>query len=74
MTTASNSEVQSASQATKIAADFLREWHAWMRPVSAKREQDVWTVQIDVGVIAVQIARVSIDAKTGAIVEFERPA
>ncbi|GAI38294.1 unnamed protein product, partial [marine sediment metagenome] len=42
-------------------------------PVKAIREDNVWSVDIDVGPLAVKIAKVKIDAKTGGIISYEIP-
>ena len=64
-----------ASHATEIAVSFLNK-HYPSRPLYPKRatrEGDMWLVEVDIGLLAVKIAKVKIDAKTGKIVDYEIP-
>jgi len=66
-------EVKSATEATEIAQKFLSKYRLFTSPLKAVREGDVWFVDIDVGPLVKQVARVKIDAKTGEILEYSLP-
>ena len=68
-------EVADASHATEIAASFLKK-HYPLRPLYPKRatlEGNIWIVEADIGLLAVRIAKVKVDAKTSEIVEYDIP-
>ena len=68
-------EVKSASHATTIAQSFVRK-HLGVfsiRPKKAVREDGVWLVEIDVGLILPAIATVKVDASSGEILEYDLP-
>ncbi|MFH0847094.1 MAG: PepSY domain-containing protein [Chloroflexota bacterium] len=67
-------EVKSAEEATEIAELFLKKYRWLVRPLKAMRGDDVWTVEVDVGLIGVAVATVKIDAKTGAVQEYNIPS
>ncbi len=66
-------EVKSASQATEIAASFLKKYYFFLRPIGAVREDATWIVKVDVGAVAPQIAEVKIDASTADVKEYSFP-
>ena len=63
-------EVKSAPEATTIAEKFVKKYRFFTRPVKAVRRDDTWIVEIDVGPIITSIATVTIDAKSGDILEY----
>lgn len=63
-------EVKTASEATDIALTFMKKYRWFARPLKAVREGDVWFVEIDVGPLTTDVAKVKIDAKTGDILEY----
>lgn len=68
--------VRTAGQATDIALDFIRK-HRLFSPalaLRAVREGGTWLVEVDVGLIAVKLAKVKIDGNTGDILEYDIPA
>ena len=67
-------EVKSAREATKIAYSFVNQYRTYARPMKAVRENDIWLVEIDVGVLATKVANVKIDAKTADILEYTIPS
>jgi len=67
-------EVKSAARATEIAASFLKQYYAFLRPVSAVRENTTWIVKIDVGVITKEIAEVKVDASTADVIGYSFPS
>jgi restriction endonuclease Mrr len=66
-------EVKSAEEATEIARSFIKKHRPIALPVKAVREDDVWNVEIDVGPLAVKIAKIKVDAKTASIISYELP-
>lgn len=70
-------EVRNAEEATERALSFLQSKYPLRRrsarPARAIRKNDVWSVDIDVGIIRVMIANFKIDAKTGEIIQYSIP-
>ncbi len=66
-------EVKNAGEATEIATSFIKKYRLIALPVKAVKEGEVWNVEIDVGPLAVKLAKVRIDAKTGNIMSYEIP-
>ena len=68
-------EIKSAAEATQIALSFLKEHYKFIpqQPVKAAREDAVWMVEIDVGLLRTRIAKIKIDARTAAILEYSIP-
>ena len=67
------SEVKSVAQAIQIATSFLKKYYFFLRPVSAMREDAIWIVKVDVGVLQKEIAEVKIDASTADVTGFSLP-
>lgn len=67
------SEIKSASEATKVATSFLRQYYGFLRPISAMRDNAIWIVKVDVGVVLKEIAEVKIDASTADIIGYSFP-
>ncbi|GAH82400.1 unnamed protein product, partial [marine sediment metagenome] len=66
-------KVDTADKAMEIAHSFIKKYSPVALPLKAIREDDVWQVDIDVGALAVKIAKVKIDARTGDILSYEIP-
>lgn len=66
-------QVDSAESATAIAVDFVKQHRLIARALSAHREGDVWTVEVDVGAFFIRVATVHIDARTGLVKEYAIP-
>ena len=66
-------KVDTADKAMEIAHSFIKKYSSVALPLKAVREDDVWLVDIDVGALAVKIANVKVDAKTGDILSYEIP-
>jgi len=66
-------EIKSAAEATKIATTFLKQYYAFLRPISATRENTTWIVEVDVGVVMKEIAEVKIDGLTADVTEYSFP-
>ena len=66
--------IESAEQATEIVLTFLKQHFSWGgRPVSARREDSGWLVEVDIGVFRPRIGQVKLDQETGRIIEYEFP-
>ena len=62
---------KSAEEATEIALDFVKKYYPFYhRPIKSVKEDSIWLVEIDVGLVTTIVAKVKIDAKTGNILEF----
>ena len=68
-------KVKSATKATEIALSFLKEHYQFIpqQPIKAAREDNVWLVEIDVGLLRTRIAKIKIDARTADILEYSIP-
>lgn len=66
-------EIKSAAKATEIARAAIKKYRVIARPLSANREDDTWIVELDVGPIFKEIAKVKIDAKSGEILSYNIP-
>ncbi len=65
--------VDTADKAMEIAHSFIKKYSPVALPLKAVREGDVWLVDIDVGALAVKIAKVKVDARTGDILSYDIP-
>ena len=66
-------KVDTADKAMEIAHSFIKKYSPVALPLKAVREDDVWLVDIDVGALAVKVAKVKVDARTGDILSYEIP-
>ena len=66
-------KVDTADKAMDIAHTFIKKYSPVALPLKAEREKDVWLVDIDVGALAVKVAKVKVDARTGDILSYEIP-
>lgn len=66
-------EIKSAEEATEVARSFIKKYRIIALPIKAIREGDLWNVELDVGPLAVKVAKVKVDAKTGSIISYELP-
>ena len=66
-------KVDTADKAMEIAHSFIKKYSPVALPMKAVKEGDIWEVDIDVGALAVKIAKVKIDARTGDILNYEIP-
>ena len=67
-------KIESADQATEIAVGFLKKhYQILQKPLKASLDHGKWAVEVDVGLFFTVVAKVSIDAATGAIVEYQVP-
>lgn len=66
-------EVTSAEAATRIALAFAKRHSLVAVPLRAVRQDGLWLVEIDVGLLRVLKATLKIDAATGTILEYSFP-
>ncbi len=66
-------EIKSAGEATRIATSFLRQYYAFIRPVSAVREGSAWVVKMDIGATQEKVAEIKVDALTAEITGYTFP-
>ncbi len=68
-------ELKSAAEATEIALSFLKKHYQFIpqQPIKAVKEDNLWLVEIDVGLLRTRIAKIKIDAKTAVILEYSIP-
>ena len=65
--------VATADRAMEIAHSFIKKYSPFALPLKAVREGDAWLVDIDVGPLAVKVAKVKVDARTGDILSYDIP-
>ncbi len=63
--------VQTVEQATGLAIDFAKRYYSFIFPVSTKRENSHWIVDLDISYYRPSYARLKIFVETGAIEEFK---
>ena len=62
--------VQSVEQATQLALDFVRKYYSFAFPMSARKENSKWIVDMDISYFKPSYIRVRIEEGTGAIEDF----
>jgi hypothetical protein len=66
--------VEYAEQATDVVLAFLKDHYSWGgRPVSARRDNGMWFVEVDIGVFKPRVGQVKLDSESGHIVEYQFP-
>ena len=66
-------KVDTADKAMEVAHSFIKKYSPVALPLKAEREGDVWLVDVDVGALAVKVAKIKVDAKTGDILSYDIP-
>jgi len=66
-------KVDTADKAMEIAHSFIKKYVPVALPLKAVKEGNVWLVDIDVGALAVKVAKVKVDARTGDILSYDIP-
>jgi len=64
-------EVDDADRAMEIAYSFMKKDNSVALPMKAEQRSDYWLVDVDVGVVRMEIVRVKVDTKTGEILGHE---
>lgn len=67
-------EISSAEEATEIARSFIKRHRIIAIPIKAVREDDVWHIELDVGPLALAVAQVEVNARTGRIISYQLPS
>ncbi|MBI4330736.1 MAG: hypothetical protein HY673_05615 [Chloroflexi bacterium] len=62
--------IESAQQAADQANQFISKYYQFRRLQKAQRQDGVWVVEFDVGILETRIARIKLDAETGTILEY----
>ena len=65
------STVQTVEQATQVAIDFVRKYYSFVYPISARRENSRWVIDLDISYFRPSYVRVKILAATGALEDFK---
>ena len=64
-------EVTDADRAMEIAYIFMKKDNSVALPMKAVQRSDCWLVDVDVGVVRMEIVQVKVDSKTGEILGHE---
>jgi hypothetical protein len=64
-------EVNDADRAMEIAHYFMKKDNSVALPMKAVQRSDYWLVDVDVGVVRMEIVQVKVDCKTGEILGHE---
>lgn len=65
------SAVQTVEQATQVAIDFVRKYYSFVYPISARRENSRWVIDLDISYFRPSYVRVNILAETGTLEDFK---
>ncbi len=63
--------VQSVEQATQVAVDLVRKYYSFVYPMSARKENSHWIVDLDISYFRPSYVRVKIIAETGTLEDFK---
>lgn len=66
--------VETLQNAVNIAENLLKKYYPFYKLLTAKKEDDTWLVEFDVGVLNRQLVRIVLDAKSGNVLEYVSPA
>ena len=64
-------QVQTVQQATQLALDLVRKYYSFAFPISARRENSRWIVDLDISYFKPSYMRVKILAESGALEDFK---
>ena len=64
-------EVNDADRAMEIAYVFMKKDNSVALPMKAVQRSDYWLVDVDIGVVRMEIVQVKVDSKTGEILGHE---
>jgi hypothetical protein len=62
--------VQTVEHATQVAIDFVRKYYSFVYPISARRENSRWVVDLDISYFRPSYVRVRILAESGTLEDF----
>ena len=63
--------VQTVEQATQLALDFVRKYYSFAFPMSARKENSKWIIDMDISYFKPSYIRVQIAEATGTIQDFK---
>jgi hypothetical protein len=63
--------IQSIEQATQLAVEFTRRYYSFVFPVSTKKENSFWIVDLDISYYRPSYVRLRILVETGTIEDFK---
>ena len=63
--------VNSVEDATSLALEFTRKYYSNAFPVSTRKQNAFWVVDLDVSYYRTNFARLRIDQETGIVEEFK---
>ena len=64
-------QVQTVEQATQLALDLVRKYYSFAFPISARRENSRWIIDLDISYFKPSYMRVKILAESGALEDFK---
>lgn len=64
--------INNAEDAVNAAEHFLNRYHAFRVLKKVFRDKDKWVTEFDVAILGIEIVRVTLDAETGSILEYEK--
>lgn len=65
--------IESADAAVEVAEPLVKRYHLFRVLKRAQREGANWIVEFDVGATQSLIVRITLDAETGKLVEYQSP-
>jgi len=63
--------ILTVEQATQAAIDFVRKYYSFVYPMTARKENSRWIVDLDVSYFRPSYVRVKIFADTGSLEDFK---
>jgi hypothetical protein len=63
--------IQTVEQATQLGIDFARKYYSFVYPISARKENSRWVVDLDISYFRPSYLRVKVLAETGALEDFK---
>jgi len=64
-------QVQTVEEATQLALDLVRKYYSFAFPISARRENSRWIIDLDISYFKPSYMRVKILAESGALEDFK---
>jgi hypothetical protein len=65
--------INTAEEAINRADGFLMRYYPFKRPLSVRKDGNAWYLVYDVGVMSINKVQLTIDATTGAVLEYSDP-
>jgi len=65
--------VETLQNAVNIAENLLKKYYPFYKLLTAKKEDDTWLVEFDVGDLSRQLVRILLDAQSGNVLEYVSP-